>query len=163
MVLAAVVVVGILADGAVALSSRITRADREAELLFRGQAYQRAIQSYYTSGQSTKTYPRNLDDLVKDPRFPNKRHIRARYSDPMAAGGKGEWLLMRATDGGISGVASASKEEPFKKTNFPKGLEKFDQATSYVDWVFEYVPIQLRVNPMMGARATRPVSGALKE
>lgn len=147
MVLAAVVVVGILADGAVALSSRVSRSDREAELLFRGQAYQRAIQSYYVSGPSTKIYPRNLDDLVKDPRFPNKRHLRALYPDPMAIGGKGEWFLVRAADGGISGVASASKEEPFKKTNFPKGLEKFDQAKSYTDWVFAYVPIQARTNP----------------
>jgi type II secretory pathway pseudopilin PulG len=147
MVLAAVVVVGILADAAVTLSSRVTRAEREAELLFRGQAYQRAIQSYYMSGPSTKTYPRNLEDLVKDPRFPNKRHLRALYPDPMSTSGKGEWFLIRATDGGISGVASASTEEPFKKTNFPKGLEKFDQAKSYTDWVFEYVPIQMRINP----------------
>ena len=159
MVLAAVVVVGILADAAVALSSRVAQADREAELLFRGQAYQRAIQSYYTSGQSTKTYPRNIEDMVKDPRFPNMRHLRALYPDPMSKAGKGEWLLVRAADGGISGVASASKEEPFKKTNFPKGLEKFDQAKSYTDWVFEYVPIQMRTNPVVAPRVTPPAPG----
>ncbi len=156
MVLAAVVVVGILADAAVALNSRMVRADREMELLFRGQAYQRAIQSYYLSGQSTKSYPRHLEDLVKDPRFANKRHLRALYPDPMLQTGKDEWLLVRATDGGISGVASASKEEPFKKTNFPKGLEKFDQAKSYADWVFEYAPAQVRTNLLMSPLIAQP-------
>ena len=159
MVLAAVVVVGILADAAVGLSSHVARANREAELLFRGQAYQRAIQNYYMAGQSTKAYPRRLDDLAKDPRFPNRRYIRALYPDPMANGGKGEWLLIRAADGGISGVASTSTEEPFKKTNFPKGLEKFYQAKSYTDWVFEYVPIQLRTNPVQTSPVTPATSG----
>lgn len=138
MVLAAVVIVGILADAAVALSSRMTRADREAELLFRGQAYRNAIKSYYEAGNPVKAYPRALEGLLKDPRFPNKHHLRTLYADPLGQD-KG-WVLIRAPDGGIAGVASASKEEPLKKANFPKGLEKFEAAQSYSDWVFEYVP-----------------------
>lgn len=141
MVLAAVVVVGILADAAVALSSRMAQADREAELLFRGQAYQRAIRSYYEAGNPVKKYPRNFEDLLKDPRFPNKQHLRALYRDPMAKDDNGKWLLVRAADGGIAGVASSSKEEPLKRANFPKGLEKFEAALSYSDWVFEYTPL----------------------
>jgi hypothetical protein len=43
--------------------------------------------------------------------------------------------------GGISGVASASAEEPLKQANFPLGLEKLTGAKSYSDWVFEYVPL----------------------
>ena len=70
--------------------ARIVQADREAELLFRGQAYRRAIESYY---RANGVYPRALEDLLKDPRFPSKRHIRSLYPDPM---GKGQaWLLLR--------------------------------------------------------------------
>ncbi len=141
MVLAAVVIVGILAESAVALSSRMTQADREAELLFRGLAYRNAIKSYYEAGNPVKTYPRSLADLLKDPRFPNRHHLRALYRDPMAKDDQGGWLLVRAADGGIAGVASASQDEPLKRANFPKGLEKLEAAQFYSDWVFEYTPL----------------------
>lgn len=147
MVLAAVVIIGILAEAATAVGSRVIHVDREAELLFRGQAYQRAIRSYYEAGNPIKSYPRHLDDLVKDPRFPNRHHLRVLYSDPMARDSKGEWLLVRATDGGIAGVASSSKDEPLKKANFPKGLEKFSDAKTYAEWVFDYIPRQLVPQP----------------
>jgi type II secretory pathway pseudopilin PulG len=140
MVLAAVVVVGILAQAAVPLSSRVAQADREAELLFRGQAYRSAIKSYYEAGKPIKAFPRALEDLLDDPRFPRKRHLRTLYPDPMARGGKGEWTLVRAADGGISGVASASGEEPLKQGNFPLDLEQFAGAKAYSDWIFEYRP-----------------------
>jgi type II secretory pathway pseudopilin PulG len=141
MVLAAVVIIGILAEAATAVSSRMVQLDREAELLFRGQAYQRAIRSYYEAGNPIKQYPRNLEDLLKDPRFPNMYHIRALYRDPMAKDDKGEWLLVRAADGGIAGVASASMEEPLKKANFPRGLERLAGAKTYAEWTFEYVAL----------------------
>lgn len=141
MVLVAVVVIGIMAEMATSVSSRTVQADRETELLFRGQAYQRAIRGYYEAGSPIKHYPRNLEDLLNDPRFPNKKHyLRALYQDPMAKDGKGEWLLVRSADGGISGVASSSKEEPLKKANFPKGSEKFSGAKAYAEWIFEFVP-----------------------
>src|SRR3989338_2666836 len=138
MVLVAVVVVGILAEAATLLTSRMTQADREQELLFRGQAYKNAVESYYRAGGS---YPRTLDDLLKDPRTPGvRRHIRSLYPDPFARSDKKEWTLIRAADGGITGVASISTEEPLKKANFPKGLEKFEGTQSYADWKFEYTP-----------------------
>lgn len=140
MVLAAIVVVGILAEVAVVLTSRTVKAEREAELLFRGSAYRHAIRSYYEAGSPVRTFPRNLEDLVNDPRFPNRHHLRALYPDPMAPESKGEWLLLRAPDGGIAGVASSSKDEPLKKANFPAGLEQFAGARTYADWVFEYQP-----------------------
>ena len=43
-VLAALVVMGILAEKAVNLTSAAMRADRESELMLRGPAYHRAIQ-----------------------------------------------------------------------------------------------------------------------
>lgn len=136
LALAAVLIVAIFAEAASVLTSRTVQAGKEIELIFRGLAYQNAIKSYHRSGGG---FPRNLEDLLKDPRSPNRRHIRALYADPMAKEGQ-DWLLIRSTDGGIAGVASQSKREPLKKTNFPKGLEKFENATSYSEWVFEYVP-----------------------
>lgn len=137
VVLAAVIVVGILAEVAHLSVARVLRADREAELLFRGKAYRDAVASFY---QSNGQFPRTLEDLLKDPRSAAKRHLRALYRDPMAKDAKAEWRLVRAPDGGISGVASASAEEPLKQANFPAGFEQFAGAKSYAEWIFEYVP-----------------------
>lgn len=134
--LAAIVIAGIAVEAARVTTWRIVRADREAELLFRGKAYRDAIRSFY---QSNGAFPRSLEDLLQDPRSASKRHIRALYRDPMG-GDNGQWRLVRAQGGGIAGVASASGEEPLKQANFPRDLEKFAGAKSYADWVFEYVP-----------------------
>ncbi len=61
--------------------------------------------------------------------------------------GKGEWKLIRATDGGIKGVASSSEDKPLKQASFPPGLEGFTGAGTYTAWTFEYVPAQGRRNP----------------
>ncbi len=155
MVLVAVIVVGLLAGVGNYMTSRLVQADREAELLFRGQAYKNAIKHYYDSG---KTFPRSLNDLLLDSRFASKRYLRALYQDPMGKEQK-EWLLIRAPDGGISGVASSGKEEPLKKTGFPPGLEAFQGAKAYSDWVFEYVPRQgpQIINPLPVPPAGPPV------
>ena len=137
VVLAAVVVVGIVAEAARATTWRALKADRESELLFRGFAYRNAIRSFHLVHG---TFPRTLEDLEKDPRFPSKRHIRKLYRDPMAKEEKGEWRLLMAAGGGIAGVSSASGEEPLKKANFPLELEKFTGAQSYSEWIFEYTP-----------------------
>lgn len=136
VVLVMAVVLGIVAEAAETLTSHAAQVEKESELLFRGLAYQKAIRSYYLAGG---VYPRSLEDLLKDPRFASRRHLRALYSDPMGDGTLG-WALIRASDGGISGVASQSQQEPIKKAYFTKGLEKFQAATSYSGWIFEYVP-----------------------
>jgi type II secretory pathway pseudopilin PulG len=158
LVLAAVVILGIVAEAAHLTTWRLLKADREQELLFRGNAYRRAIQSYYEAGTAIKQYPRSLDDLLKDPRTASgKRHIRALYRDPMNKDEKAEWTLIRAADGGISGVASQSKDEPLKQANFPKDFEKFAGAKSYADWVFEHQPSA--VVPQIQRTPTTPASG----
>jgi type II secretory pathway pseudopilin PulG len=152
MVMVAIVIIGIVAEAARVSTSRLLRVDREAELLFRGTAYRNAIESFY---RTHGAYPRQLEDLVKDPRLASRRHLRALYPDPMGKGANKEWDLVRAIDGGIAGVASASTDEPMKQANFPKQFEKFASAKSYSDWVFEYVPLQARA-PHTGARSTQP-------
>jgi len=144
IVLVAVIVLGIVVEAATVVTSRVAQADRESELLFRGQAYQRAIKSYYEAGG---TFPHMLSDLESDPRFAGKKHIRALYPDPFARGERKEWALIRVAGGGISGVASTSKDEPLKKANFPEGLEKLADAKLYSDWFFEFVPPLILKNP----------------
>lgn len=139
-VLVAIVIVGILAEATHLTTWRILKADREKELLFRGLAYRRAIESYYNANGR---FPRTLEDLIKDPGAANRHHLRALYPDPMVKGEKSAWRLIRYQGGGISGVASFSSEEPFKQANFPKDIEKFNGARSYADWIFEYVPKKL--------------------
>ena len=145
MVLAAVIIVGIVVQAAHETTWRLVRVDREAELLFRGQAYRNAIRSFH---QANGVFPRTLDDLLKDPKSANRRHIRALYRDPTSKDPKGEWRLIRAIDGGIAGVASASREEPLKQANFPPELLKFTGAKSYAEWMFEYVPPPVAPKPV---------------
>ncbi|NIR30380.1 MAG: type II secretion system protein [Gammaproteobacteria bacterium] len=140
MMLAAVAVLAITAGAAGTVTSRRVQADKEAELLFRGQAYARAIGGYYEAAEElgdVKRYPRRLEDLVKDPRFVHRRHIRRVYEHPID---EREWVLLRGPGGGIRGVASPSREEPLKKANFPPGLESFAGAGSYNEWLFIYEP-----------------------
>jgi len=155
MVLVAMVVLGILVEVGVTTQSHISRREQEQELLFRGQAYRNAIRSYYEAGKPVKKYPPALDDLVKDPRSAFRRHLRVLYSDPMIRG-KAEWVLIRAPDGGIMGVASSSTDRPLRTGNFPDGLEQFETAKSYGEWVFAYTPIQA-----LTGSPTAPPSGSV--
>jgi len=139
MILVAVIVMGMFAEVATTFTSRAKQMDNEAELLFRGMAYRDAIRSYYESGKPIKSYPKSLNDLIKDPRYIHKSHLRALYSDPFGKN-DGEWRLIRANDGGISGVSSQSKLIPLKTGNFRPEYEKFENSTAYADWIFEYVP-----------------------
>src|ERR1700757_4232510 len=67
--------------------------DKEAELLFVGNQFRRAIALYYERAPGGfRQYPKQLNDLLQDPRFPNiQRHLRKLYLDPMT--GKAEWGL----------------------------------------------------------------------
>lgn len=137
VVLGMLLVMSVGASVAVPLASTQARRDSEAELLFRGQAYAEAIQAYYHAVPGEREYPSSLDDLVKDPRFTHRRHLRRLYEDPMT---QEDWLLIRAPGGGIAGVASRSRVEPLRQGNFPAGLDGFQGAGSYRDWQFTYVP-----------------------
>lgn len=136
IVLVAIVVVTISAQVVTPAVSRIIRSDKEQELLFRGQAYLKAIESYYRSVPQNPAYPRHLSDLEKDPRFLLKRHIRQLYSEPFAE----EWRLLTNSDGKIVGVASSSLHTPIKSDNFPIEFSAFTATEHYADWEFIYTP-----------------------
>lgn len=113
--------------------------EREAELLFIGDQYRSAIARYYRSTPGgMNRYPRTLEELLADPRQPVlRRHIRKLYPDPF--GGR-EWGLVKAPDGGISGVFSLSNATPLKKGNFRPSDAGFESAQTYRDWQFTYSP-----------------------
>ena len=93
---------------------------REAELLFIGQQFQRAIASYYRAGPSP-AFPRSLDALLKDSRVPFMlRHLRRLYRDPLT--GSADWGVVKGPDGGVIGVYSQAPGKPLKQDGFPASL-----------------------------------------
>lgn len=114
-----------------AQSARIQSA--EAELIFRGRSYRDAIESFWLAGDGSPRLPSSLDELLTDPRADGVRHIRKLYLDPIS---EAPWTLIYGNEGGISGVSSASTEQPRKSGFFPADLEHFEGATNYTEWTF---------------------------
>lgn len=116
--------------------------EKEEELLFRGDQYVKAIESYYKSSHGGANFlPRKLEDLIKDNRFLTvKRHLRKLYKDPMTE--DGEWDIIRDEQGRIKGVRSKSEKEPLKKKNFPVEYKHFEGKMRYKDWEFVFNPNQ---------------------
>jgi len=65
------------------------RREREAEMVWRGKQYVRAIKMYY---RKTGKFPTSLEDLTK-PKIGNIRFMRQAYKDPMNSK-DGEWRLI---------------------------------------------------------------------
>ena len=65
------------------------------------------------------------------------RYLRRLQPDPIT--GK-EWALVKAPDGGILGVHSASEDTPFKISGFKLRDRAFDGAQKYSDWKFVFAP-----------------------
>src|SRR5688500_9712717 len=98
----------------VQIASHAAQREKEAELLFRGNAFQAAIASYYKKEQR---YPASLETLLEDKRYPMPvRHLRKLYADPMT--GEPNWTLIDAPGGGFMGVQSRSDKAPIKTGNF---------------------------------------------
>ncbi len=141
MILVMVVVLG-LATGMAGQTWRSTmQMAREAELLWRGQQYEQALASYYAVKHGPQQMlPAKLEDLLRDPRFPNVvRHLRKIYKDPMT----GEDLeLITDPAERIIGVRSSSDLQPFQQDGFPRELDKLRGKSSYREWEFVFVPVQ---------------------
>jgi type II secretory pathway pseudopilin PulG len=118
--------------------------DKEEQLLFVGDQFRQAIASYYERAPGgIRMFPKTLQDLLQDPRFPNvQRHLRRIYLDPMT--GKDEWAFVRGPDGGILGIHSISEEAPIKVAGFKGTYVSFAEATTYKDWIFSYLPFDAR-------------------
>jgi type II secretory pathway pseudopilin PulG len=112
--------------------------EKERELLFVGAQFQQAIALYYhRSPGEPKEFPKKLNDLLKDARFPTvERYLRRVYRDPLT--GKNEWGLVPAPEGGIIGVYSLSRDTPIRTV----GLEATEPGAgvTYQDWKFVVRP-----------------------
>lgn len=117
--------------------------EREAELLFVGNQYRRAITAYYNDvplGQRHR-FPARLDDLLLDKRWPTtNRHLRRLYADPMT--GSTDWGIVPAPSGGILGVYSRSSAVPLKRQGFGRHYEAFEDAATLQDWRFVFRPFE---------------------
>jgi type II secretory pathway pseudopilin PulG len=106
--------------------------DKEEQLLFAGDQIRRAIGRYIASNGS---YPLQLEDLLKDPRFPGvRRFLRRLYRDPIT--GSAEWGLVKLQGDAIGGVYSLSEQEPLKKAEFSLADQSFEGKMKYSEWVF---------------------------
>jgi type II secretory pathway pseudopilin PulG len=146
----------------------VAQRDKEAQLLYAGNQYRRAIERYYLGGP--RQYPRTLDELLKDPRKPGtERYLRKLYFDPLT--GKAEWGLVKTPDGnGIMGVYSQSELKPLKTGGFAIANRLFVGASKYSDWKFVYdvttqqAPLAQQpgaANPQVPLQPLTPPAGAM--
>ncbi|WP_028454223.1 membrane protein [Chitinilyticum litopenaei] len=112
---------------------------KEAELMRVGDEIRRAIKAYTEQNTGNgPQYPRELADLVKDPRLPvTKRYLRREYKDPLTGE---DWQLIPAPGGGFMGVYSKSTARPLKQDNFPQEYASFKDKPSFADWRFAWWP-----------------------
>jgi type II secretory pathway pseudopilin PulG len=152
--LVAIVLIGSALAAVAEVWSVQARREREVELQYRGHAIRRAIGLYVALNPGgAARYPMDLEDLLQDDRWPQvRRYLRRLYEDPMT--GKADWTLIRAPDGGIMGVASASEVEPIKRAGFSPEDAAFNDADCYCDWKFIYQPRRRFWAPAMPAVPT---------
>jgi len=112
---------------------------KERDLLFAGEQYRRAIGMYYEHSPGEKKFPKSIDDLLLDHRYPNlQRYLRRAYVDPIMA--SNTWGIVEGPEGGIAGVYSLSGDKPVKQAGFRQGQADFEGREKYSDWRFVYVP-----------------------
>jgi type II secretory pathway pseudopilin PulG len=138
LIIIAIMGAGLAAAGG--LYSHTAQRDKERELLFVGNQFRAAIESYYRRSPGAAAFPKSLDELVEDKRFPMpQHHLRRIYADPLT--GKPDWAVVEAPGGaGIMGVHSRSDAAPVKTGNFDARDAAFEGAVRYSDWPFVYQP-----------------------
>lgn len=135
-VLVLVAIAGVALAGVGQLWSTNAKRDREAQLLFVGGEFRRAIGSYYEGSPGVHQFPQALEDLLEDRRLPFvRRHLRKIYVDPMTGGT--EWGLIK-NGNAILGVHSLSTDKPLKTANFRAEDATFEGSGAYADWIFAY-------------------------
>jgi type II secretory pathway pseudopilin PulG len=139
--LALVALIGILLAAAGEVAATAAQREREAQLVWVGHEYRKAIGRYWNQ---RRAYPQKLEDLLGSaPDAPVAvRYLRQLYRDPMT--NAVDWVLVPAPAGGIMGVASGSKRAPLKTAGFDDADRDFVDAKAYGDWQFTFVPGVLR-------------------
>ena len=139
------ILVGVGALGAAEVWSTTLKRERESELLFIGNQYRRAIQDYWKMSPGRRGYPHSVDVLLTDNRFPNPvHHLRRVYRDPMTDTGEFEPIMQANA---MVGVHSVSADAPIKHAGFPPWYQQFENAESYAQWQFIFLPPGAQFNP----------------
>lgn len=134
----ALAALGLTAAGAGLVWHTVAQREKEAELLFIGNQYRSAIGRYYEASPGAKLYPKHLEDLVEDKRFPQpRRHLRKRFPDPVT--NSHDWGLVLEQER-ILGVYSKSDATPLKTGNFSEADADFEGREQYSQWRFVYRP-----------------------
>ena len=135
-VLILVAIIALASAAQVVTGNLLERREKEAELLWIGGEFKRAIISYSSQTPAgRKPAPSSLAELVHDERFtPPRRHLRKIYIDPITS--KAEWGIAKAPDGTLAGVHSLSDAEPIKIGGFDVEDKALEGKTRYSDWVF---------------------------
>jgi type II secretory pathway pseudopilin PulG len=136
-VLGAMLLLALATERVTFVASQAAQRQREEDLLRIGTAYADAVRAYYlASPGAEKRWPASLTDLTGDRRFVQvRRHLREPYPDPLT---RGDWLLLRAPDGGIAGVYSSSTQRPIRSTALQTGDIELPAAGQYSDWKFAH-------------------------
>ena len=153
-VLILLAILALTAIGGLQVGAVMQRRAAEESLLDIGGEFRAALKSYAAATPAgLPTVPASLQDLLRDPRFPNpKRHLRKLYFDPMT--GKQDWALVLTLDGtGILGIHSRSTAQPIKIGNFPPAYQSFENKKSYTEWVFTQPP-RVPTGPVAGPPPT---------
>lgn len=144
----------------------VAQREREADLLFIGEQFRRAIESYFLAAPpDRRILPAHLDDLLADTRSAGRRtHLRRLYRDPFT--GRADWGLVRLGDR-IIGVHSQARVEPLKRAGFLPVHSGFERARTVADWRFIYVPITsgepTRLRSPLQGRIPAPVPGVSRD
>lgn len=158
--LVVIVIIGISLGAAGRYWSNVVLRDKEEELLFRGDQYRQAIESYYKAVPAAPQYPSSIDDLLMDNRTGGtRRHLRQRYKDPIS--GEDFVEIRHPLSQRLIGVHSPSERLPLKQRGFPPLYSKkpalfqadlsvygndFEDKSKYSEWLF--------VSTLFGASTT---------
>jgi type II secretory pathway pseudopilin PulG len=134
-----VAIIGIASAASLQVGGLLGRRAAEEELLDIGAEFRTALIGYAAATPAGQmTMPQSLQDLVKDPRYPNlRRHLRKVYVDPIT--GADAWGTLTAPSAagvGIIGVYSLSTARPIKIGNFDDPFKQFQDKRTYQDWKF---------------------------
>ena len=130
-------VMGMVAAAGLKMGTLLQRAAAEEELLEIGAQFSEALRSYAAATpQGKPQQPPSLQELLKDPRFPNpRRHLRKIFVDPVT--GKAEWGIVYLGDKvGVIGVHSLSTAKPLKVANFDIRFQNMENRKLISDWKF---------------------------
>jgi len=147
--------------------------EREAELIFRGESYARAIQLYRQ--KNNQNLPPNVDILV------SQRYLRRRYKDPITGkdflvvggmglqpGGTGTLTGPGGRPGAVPGTIGASGGAQgiigVRSTSNDTSIRLYYDQQTYSQWQFDFTREQQKsgasLGPAAGPRGGAPGAGA---